>query len=71
MKSGTHYIVSQDGHNWHVSFRGTVLGPFSARETAIEAAIEDASGRPDRDDLEVQVRDTDARTVTVWKARQV
>ncbi len=69
MKSGTHYIVSREGHNWHVSFRGTVLGPFPIRQAAIDAAIDDASSRPDRDELEVRVRDADARTVTVWKAR--
>lgn len=69
MKSGTHYIVSQDGHNWHVSFRGTVFGPFPTSQAAVETAIEDANARPDREELEVLLRDTDARTVTVWKAR--
>lgn len=68
MTGGTHYIVSQEGHSWHVSFRGTVLGPFQDRQSAIDTAIADANRRPDRDALEVQVRDTDAKTVTVWKA---
>jgi len=71
MNSGTHYIVSRQGHSWHASFRGTVLGPFQTRQAAVEAAIEDANRRPDRDHLEVRVRDNDAKTTTVWKAGRV
>ncbi len=60
-----HFIVCfRDG--WQFSYRGTITGPFSDRDEAIEEAIREAeeTGVPD---VEVIVQDPDTRQETVWR----
>ncbi len=64
-----HLIVYQRDNAWQFSFRGTITGPFSSRESAIEAAIEEARTSDDTE-VEVIVQDNDLTEETVWRHGQ-
>ena len=67
--SESHFIVSLHNGSWQYSNRGSTSAPFKTRDTAIEAAIEDAraSGDPD---AEVIVQDPETLAETVWRSRE-
>ncbi|WP_297111988.1 DUF2188 domain-containing protein [uncultured Devosia sp.] len=65
--SESHYIVCLRAGSWLHTNRGTTSAPFTSREAAIEAAIEEArnSGDPD---AEVIVQASETSTETVWRS---
>ena len=67
--SSQHFLVAAQDRSWHYSFKGDVTGPYSSREEAVAAAIEEASKLEDGE-VEVVVRDADLRTETVWRPEQ-
>jgi hypothetical protein len=66
--SSQHYIVSQDGTHWKISFHGTDQGPFKRKNDAIAAAIEAAESEGGGADVEVLVQDVDFKFHTAWRA---
>ncbi|SFV35397.1 hypothetical protein SAMN05216456_2139 [Devosia crocina] len=66
--SESHYIVALREGSWQHSNRGTTSAPFKSRESAIEAAIEEArtSGDPD---AAVIVQDPETSAEIVWRSR--
>ncbi|HEY8578141.1 MAG TPA: hypothetical protein VIL88_17575 [Devosia sp.] len=67
--SSQHFVVAAQDRAWHYSYKGDIIGPYTSREEAVAAAIEEASNLDD-DDVEVVVRDADLRTETVWRPNQ-
>lgn len=62
-----HVIVYLRDGAWQFTFRGTVNAPFSSRDEAITAAIDEAQALNDPD-IEVIVQDADLTEETVWRA---
>ncbi|MDB5613290.1 MAG: hypothetical protein JWQ22_943 [Devosia sp.] len=67
--SSQHFVVAAQDRSWHFSFKGDLIGPYSSREEAVAAAIEEAS-KLDDNEVEVVVRDADLKTETVWRPNQ-
>ena len=67
--SSHHFVVAAQDRSWHYSFKGDLVGPYSSRQEAVEAAIEEASRLAD-EAVEVVVRDADLKTETVWRPNQ-
>ena len=67
--SSQHFVVAAQDRAWHYSFKGDLVGPYSSREEAVEAAIEEATKLADND-IEVVVRDANLKTETVWRPNQ-
>ncbi|SMQ62121.1 hypothetical protein SAMN06295905_0621 [Devosia lucknowensis] len=65
--SESHFLVYLRNGSWQHSNRGTTSAPFSSRETAIEAAIEEARQSGDAS-AEVIVQDSETSTETVWRS---
>jgi hypothetical protein len=65
--SESHYIVCLRDGSWQHNNRGNTSAPFTTREAAIEAAIEEArnSGDPD---ATVVVQDSETLSETVWRS---
>ena len=64
--SSHHFVVAEQDRSWQFSFKGAVTGPFSSRDEAVAAAIEQA-GTQSETDVEVVVRDADMKSETVWR----
>lgn len=64
--SSHHFVVAAQDRSWHYSFKGDLVGPYTSREAAVEAAIKEAA-KLDDDDIEVVVRDANLKTETVWR----
>lgn len=64
--SNQHFLVAAQDRAWHYSFKGDITGPYSSREEAVAAAIDEAS-KLDDGAVEVVVQDADLRTETVWR----
>ena len=67
--SSQHFVVAAQDRSWHYSFKGDMVGPYTSREEAVEAAIEEAT-KLDDDEIEVVVRDANLKTETVWRPNQ-
>lgn len=66
--SESHFIVCLRDGSWQHNNRGNTSAPFTTRDAAIEAAIEEArkSGDPD---ATVVVQDSATLTETVWRSQ--
>jgi len=64
--SSHHFVVAAQDRAWQFSFKGAITGPFSSRDEAVAAAIEQAGEETDPD-VEVVVCDADLKTETVWR----
>ena len=64
--SSHHFVVAAQDRAWQFSFKGAITGPFSSRDEAVAAAIEQAGLEPEGD-IEVVVRDADLKSETVWR----
>jgi hypothetical protein len=67
-KMANHYVVAEQDRAWHYSFKGALVGPYTSKQAAIDAAIQQAQASGDGD-IEVVVRDADMRSETVWRPK--
>lgn len=67
--SSHHFVVAAQDRAWHFSFKGDLVGPYSSRDEALAAAIEEATKLGD-EHVEVVVRDANLKTETVWRPNQ-
>lgn len=63
----SHFVVSAGSlSGWQYSHKGDITGPFDTKEAAVDAAIAEAGASEDGD-AEVLVRDSDLKTLSVWR----
>jgi len=67
--SESHFIVCLRDGAWQHTNRGTTSAPFTSRDAAIRAAIEEARGTGDPS-AEVIVQDNETSAETVWRPGQ-
>lgn len=67
--SSHHFVVAAKDNAWHFSFKGAMTGPYTSREDAVKAAIEQA-GQQQEAGIEVVVLNADLKPETVWRRDQ-